>query len=103
MNRQRDFPREIRVRDAVYQVRFRRHLNYEGEPCYGLCHYDDKLIEICQGMSPSFRAEIFWHEVFHAFAHEWGFRLAHPTIYKLQAAWAKFSRDNGISRVKMTA
>ncbi len=89
----RDFPKEITIKGVVWRVRFRRRLfcvvDGKRHHAFGLCHRDKRLIEVAMGMSPSHREEIFVHEVLHAIAWTWGFRLEHRTVYNLQAPLAE--------------
>lgn len=96
IKRQRDFPREVRVRDATYRVRFARRIPGEPADTVGLCDSgDDKTIWIKMGQSPRDRFKTYIHETTHALCDEWRLPdVTHRLIYALEEPLLRLLVDN---------
>jgi hypothetical protein len=100
IKRQRDFPREIRVRDATYKVRFVRCITEAGDDprsrrrTIGLCCPERRTIWIVQGLKPADRFDTYTHELMHALEFEWGLPIPHALIRKLELPIRRLIVDN---------
>ncbi len=87
--RMKDFPREVVINGNAWRIRWRRnpliHDDHPGVECWGLCHFDERLIELSMRLKPRERLQAFWHELGHALSHEYPkLRLSHRQIYALE-------------------
>lgn len=76
-----DYPRLIRVKDAIYHVIF---IDQLPENVLGMCDQGNKIIFILKGEDPHETHCTFWHEVLHAFEEEYKMPLGHPKIRRLE-------------------
>ena len=90
--KQKDFPKEMWIKDSCWQVRFVRNIDERGT--LGLCDPAIKTIFIKQGQSYQERLDTYWHEVMHIFENEYGFSLNHKHVHKLGEAMARFYVEN---------
>lgn len=95
MFRQKDYPREVLVGDALWSVRFCRTLGSTKHTwTMGLCDPADHTIYIRQGLNAKERLATFCHEIIHAWEYEFGFELPHHLVHQMDAAMEKFITDN---------
>jgi len=92
MNRQKDFPKFIKIKSVDYAVKFKRGLEEQGY--MGLCHYDTKEIWIAAGLSAKDRLATFTHEILHALSHEYDFELGHDIINVVEHPVSDFIRGH---------
>ena len=87
-------PREVKVGDAVYRVRFVRQIP-RGPEYIGYCCAESQTIYIKTKLSKADRLSTYVHELLHAldFEHE-KLNLPHAVIYRLERPLAQFLRDN---------
>lgn len=78
---QKQYPREIMIRGSVWTIKFVRNL---GPHLCGECDLAEREIRIAQKLKPMLRLETFVHEVLHAFEEEYGLKIPHKMIYKLE-------------------
>jgi predicted aminopeptidase len=63
---------KLQIGLANYRIKFKKRVVQDGEDCEGLCHYDDKVIDI-QVKQPADRLlTTFLHEFCHAAFYELG-------------------------------
>ena len=92
----KDYPREIQVGEALWEVRFVRQLE-ESDPAritWGLCDPSDQIIYIRLGQSQGERLKTFLHELLHAIEYEYKITMPHRLIHKLEDPLARFLMDN---------
>lgn len=95
--RQRDFPKQIVVKDSIWEIRFVRKIHFGSAgtyTSYGLCDPGDKVVYIQMRQSPKERLVTFVHEVLHVFEEEYNIQLGHGIINKLQYPLAEFIVEN---------
>jgi hypothetical protein len=89
----KDFPKELVIGGRTWVVKFRRVI--EGNPIYlGMCYFEEAEIHIRLGQSPRERLATLWHEIFHAYEWEYGVKLGHKIIRKLEYAQSDFVLEN---------
>lgn len=69
-------PKSTRVNGVKWRVLPRRQVTLEGEACEGVCHFDQKVIEVSIGSENELHIlDTFYHEVLHAICHDSGIEL----------------------------
>lgn len=97
MIRQRDIPRQFYIRDAVYEVKWKRDLTaFIGLPgrTIGFCHEADQIIYVQLGLSVEDRLMVVCHEVLHAIEFEWKIKIPHWLINRIDRPMALFILAN---------
>jgi len=59
-------------------------MEYQGRKIRGLCHKDDKVIEVSRKQTPRMILSTFWHELLHAIEHEHRITMKHSLIHELE-------------------
>lgn len=82
----KDYPARVKVKDAYYRIVWVRDIpGYPTGELAGCCCSATKTIWIALGQSPEERAQTVAHELAHAIDFEYGLKLPHRLIYKLEA------------------
>jgi hypothetical protein len=76
----RKYPREVRVKDETYQVKFVRKIKGE-RSTLGECDPESRTIRIKLGQSLAETFATFIHEVLHAIEFEYEIKISHRAIY----------------------
>ena len=63
-------PRSILIKGSNWKVRRRKHLDLDGQECYGLCDYSERTIWVQSGLDKELETLVFIHELIHASVHE---------------------------------
>lgn len=63
---------KLQIGLATYAVKFKKRVRQDGADCDGLCHYDDKVIDIQVNQPPDRLLTTFLHEFMHAAFYELG-------------------------------
>ena len=92
----RDFPRQIIIKDNIWQIRFCRNIPREPTTTVGLCDPNEQVIWIRDGQKPEERFKTAIHEICHAVCYEYGIKECHSTIYKLEGPILALLLDNGV-------
>lgn len=92
-----DYPKEIVVGVAKYQIRWCRRIPTKNKRDVGLCDGTNKIIYLKAGYSHAETWSTFMHELIHAFEFEYGMELDHKHVYKLEAAITDFIVANALS------
>jgi hypothetical protein len=79
----RKYPREIRIKDETYQVKFVRKIKGE-RSTLGECDPSTHVIRIKLGQSLSETFATFIHEVLHAIEFEYEIKISHKAIYQFE-------------------
>ncbi len=90
----RKYPKEIRVKDEMYKIKFVRKIAGESSDTQGLCDPNTRIIRIKLGQSAAETFYTFIHEVLHAFEAEYEIKTSHPDVYKLEKAIGDFLLTN---------
>lgn len=92
----KDYPREYMVGDAVWKLRFVRHIPHDqpGRICVGLAEPSEQVIYVKLGQDPEERLKTFLHELLHAIEYEYDISMPHRLIHKLEDPLARFLIDN---------
>ena len=61
------FPTKITIMGRVIKIKQYKNLAYHGEPCLGLCDYDNKIIYLEKEQSPETKRDTLVHEATHFF------------------------------------
>lgn len=100
MFRQKDYPRQLVIKDALWEVKFVREIPNQGtSQVYsyeGICDPSEKVILIRMGQTAKERLVTFVHECLHAFEEEYRIKLPHSVINKIQYPIAEFIMENCI-------
>jgi hypothetical protein len=76
-------PKSLKIAGKRWRIRFVEGLSSKGTKLFGLCHYDDRLIELAPDSNRARLAKTLIHEVIgHALPHEIGFRDEYPGEHK---------------------
>jgi len=59
-------PKRFKIKGKTWRVVYRKRLREDGEPCRGLCVFDDRTIKLQLGMGDLEAENIFLHELVHA-------------------------------------
>ena len=82
----KDYPRRVKVKDTYYRILFVRQVPGDAKrELAGCCCSSTKTIWITLGQSPEERAKTVAHELSHALDWEYGLKLPHRLIYRLEA------------------
>ena len=103
MLKKKDYPKELRIGDSVYRVKFVSYLRgytKKGklEVLYGVCDPSTLEIFISRRLDLEETFKTFVHEVLHAIEFEYDIELKHSLIGKLEQPIFEFLRDNVLSR-----
>ncbi len=79
------YPKLVRVRETDYFVTFVKRLK---ESDMGVCDDTAKVIYLSLDQPADELYRTFHHEIAHAIECEYGIKLGHPTIRKLEVAYA---------------
>lgn len=90
----RQYPKDIRVRDELYKIKFVRKIQGESANTQGLCDPSLHIIYIKQGQTHAETFYTFIHECMHAFEAEYDIGTAHSDVYKLEKAIGDFLLTN---------
>lgn len=63
-------PKKVNALGTEYKVKRSKEIFLDGEPCDGLCHTDNKIIETDSDLVGQKKWKVFFHEMFHAVLHE---------------------------------
>lgn len=91
-------PKEIFVKGAKYNVVFTNTMNFT-DTVYGLFDPSTRTIFIKKHMTERQTIATFFHELCHAFEHEFEKELGHKAINWLEYALADFYMSNPVWRV----
>lgn len=82
----KSIPAQVQVAPKMfYQVTWQKEiLDTKGNNLYGLTDLDNKIITIRMGLSPKLTCETYFHEVIHAFSHEWGLNLTETQVLNME-------------------
>jgi len=86
---QKQYPKSIHFSLQTYEIRFVKNLKH-----YGDTDPEKKLIRIKAGLSPRMTLTTFVHELLHVIEFEHPLKLAHKTVYSLEAAILELLLDN---------
>ncbi len=96
IRRQRDYPRQLQIKDNIWDVRFCRKIPGEPPDILGLCDPSELTIYIKMGQTPAERFKTFAHEVAHSITYEYGIKEDHRVIHQLEEPILRLLVDNGI-------
>jgi Zn-dependent peptidase ImmA (M78 family) len=78
-------PKTVLVKHVRYKVILvDGPMEYQGRKIRGLCHKDDKVIEVSRKQTPRMILSTFWHELLHAIEHEHRITMKHSLIHELE-------------------
>lgn len=82
----KSIPARVQVAPKVYyEVTWQKEiLDTRGNHLYGVTDLDNKIITIKMDMSPKLTCETYWHEVSHAFSHEWDIGLTENQVLAME-------------------
>lgn len=60
-------PSSVTILGRKVKVKQGNNLHYMGEPCLGLCDYDNKIIYLEKNQSPQMKHDTLCHEMTHYF------------------------------------
>lgn len=88
------YPRQVRVRRAVYEIRMVKRI--PGYKCniLGLCDTSERVIYIRNDLSRKNLLKTFIHEILHAIEEEYNLRIAHSLIHSLETPIFNFLKGN---------
>lgn len=86
----KDLPRQIELKDGIWDVVFKHELKDHGVFCTGLCDPGEKRISIKTGQTPDERFATLLHEVIHAIEFEFNIDLGEHTVRKLEKGLMQF-------------
>lgn len=94
-----DYPKELRIGDETYRVKFVPTMRYRTKRGghrinYGVCYPDTREIHISRGVGRELAFKTFLHEVLHAFEYEYDLPIKHSLVYLLEDPLARFFLDN---------
>lgn len=89
----RDFPKQICINGNMWRLYFRKMIEGKAN-VLGLCCPEDKVILIKVGQKPQARLQTFFHELLHAIEFEYGVKISHKLIYKLEGPLADIVAQN---------
>lgn len=92
--RLKDYPRQIVIKDSIWDVKFVKKLNGHGRMTIGLCDPSDQTISVRLGLDKRERMKTLIHEIFHAWEEEYGLHIPHKLIYALEDPVVDFIIDN---------
>lgn len=85
----RQYPRKLLINDQEYTVKFVRKIPKDKETV-GWCDPSEHEICIKTGQSVSETFATFVHETLHAIEFEYGLKIEHALVYKLEKAICDF-------------
>lgn len=88
------FPKSVFIRDNKYRIKVVTKIPGESNTTIGLCNWDKKVIHLVKNQSSRGMVRTFIHELLHALAYEYDFKLKHRTVYALEEAIEEFLEDN---------
>lgn len=96
--RLKDYPRQLTIGTAIWDVRFQRTLDHKPSKYikWGECDPINQVIYIRLGQSAEQRLTTFIHEVLHAIEAEYKVEIAHDLVNALEKPLARLLIDNGI-------
>ncbi len=83
---EKDYPKELLIGNETYKIRFVKVIRGHGPNVVGLCDDGRKLITLKRGQGKKELFSTFAHELCHAFEAEYGIKINHKEIYKLETA-----------------
>lgn len=89
----REFPKEMVIGQSTWKVKWQRVID-EDPNCRGICDPETKTIVIALGLPKKQRVETFFHELLHAVEFEFGVRISHKLIYRLEGPLASVFQQN---------
>lgn len=90
-----EIPKQIRVKNAIYNIVFTNTLYPDDEYfTFGLCDPQTRTIYIKKHLTEQQTISTYWHEYFHAVEFEYGVKIGHPMIEILEKAMAHLYRRN---------
>jgi Zn-dependent peptidase ImmA (M78 family) len=63
----RKIPKSITILGRTIKIKTGKNLYFQGEPCLGLCDYDNRIIYLEQNQSPQCMKDTLCHEAVHFF------------------------------------
>lgn len=87
------YPREIRIGDDVYKVKFVTRIG-PSRKILGLCDPANHTIRIRTGQSPEETLKTFIHEILHAIEFSREVKLSHELVYQLEQCLYDVLVDN---------
>ncbi len=96
--RRRDYPKELKIRDGLYGVKFVHVFPPDAgeQPLDGFCCYATQTIYLRVGQKARDRLSTAIHETLHAIDDEWSVGLTHRQVYLLEAALLGLLLDNDL-------
>ncbi len=94
MFRMKDYPKEILVRENIWDVKFVKRTLLNDLYCYGMCDPSETAIYIKMGQTSEERLKTFLHELLHAIEHEYNIVIPHKLVHRLEDPFARFLIDN---------
>lgn len=88
----KDYPNKIKVGKNKWDLKVVDKVDDANS--YGHADLVNKEILIRKNQNKTDMFKTFWHEVIHAFEEEYGFRLSHRDIFKLETALAELCVKN---------
>ncbi len=79
----REYPRQIRVKDETYEIRFVRKIQGDCK-VLGTCDPETRTIRIKLGQSLSETFNTFVHEALHAIEFEYDIKISHRAVYLME-------------------
>jgi hypothetical protein len=67
------FPTTITILGRKIKIKQGKRLHYMGQPCLGLCNYDEKTIYLEKDQSPEMKYDTLLHEIHHFYLELTGF------------------------------
>lgn len=94
MLRIKDYPREVRIKDSIWDIAFVRKIPGEPDSILGLCDPSLNKIYVRLGQSKEQTFKTVCHELVHAAEHEYVFELPHAAVWKLEDFFFDLIKDN---------
>lgn len=84
------YPKTLKIKNTEYTVKLVKNISRAS----GLCDSADGLILISRRQSADNMFRSLIHECLHALEMEYGIKMSHENIYKLERAIFRFIKDN---------
>lgn len=87
-------PNRVKVGDSVYSISYVDKIDKD-DTLFGICHLWKKKIKICKRQPLDQIHSTLLHEILHAVAFEFGFKLKERKVRQLEGGLVKMFRKNG--------
>lgn len=91
------YPKEVTIRGNEWAVRFCKFVPGGHKSWIGYCDKHERTIWIVRRLGPKRTMRVFVHEVAHAFEAEYGLKIPHKLIQKLEWPVVNYLLENFVA------